>query len=67
MALSAGLEERGEVVALLDGDLQDPPEPCRRCSSPLARRLRRRLRRAAEPAQEGLPLRARTRSSTGCC
>jgi dolichol-phosphate mannosyltransferase len=27
MALSAGLEEaRGEVVALLDGDLQDPPE-----------------------------------------
>ena len=58
-ALSAGLEHaRGDVVVMLDADLQDPPELIPEMVDALARRRRRRLRRARA--------RARARRASSC-
>ena len=46
-AISAGLEHaRGDVVVMIDADLQDPPELIPRDARRVAQRRRRRLRRA---------------------
>ena len=50
-ALTAGLEHaRGDVIVMLDGDLQDPPEVIPEMLDALARGDRRRLRRARAAA-----------------
>ena len=62
-ALTAGLEHaRGDVIVMLDGDLQDPPEVIPEMLDALARGGRRRLRRApAAAGGDGLQARHRAR------
>ena len=69
MAITAGLDRaNGEAVVVMDADLQDPPEVVRPDGGPLARGVRRRVRRAlAAPRRDGVQEADRRRRSTACC
>ena len=67
-ALTAGLEHaRGDVVVMIDADLQDPPELIPEMVDALAARRRRRLRRArVARGRDALQARRPRAGSTAC-